>query len=423
VKASTVVPAPGSGTEAEALIKEARRRQRRRYAVTGLAVAAVLAGALGAFASLHGVSQPPVRRPPAVRSGPKPAASHAVGEPAPGRIPRSVDSTVLMWPVGPGQAPGIYLDNLRTRRLRQAYTPSVDPGEFQPLMPTGRWLVYVRPGRVLAVPVDRPGQPRVLGRTLLFAPSAAPGHVWLQYGIFPHRPGPVRVRSVSIATGQAGPPVTLPAGTQLVAGTDAGLLLSARYGRPLQLWNPGAVPSALPYSSRAQALAVSARLVAYETGCRPEGTAQNLSYEGNYGYDACRMLRVFDVVTGRLRSFAAPPGTSGWVPSHGGYWSVSAIAHPGTVLAAEAVVPPDRRGLARVFVLHLTGRPRSPVAVPSPAAFLLSVTAWSDRGSWLFYQGPGQHMWAYQVRTGKVRSSMTPCCQYAVMGTVKSPPG
>ncbi len=423
MKASTVVPAPGSGTEAEALIKEARRRQRRRYAVTGLAVAAVLASALGAFAGLHGVSQPPARRPPAGRSGPKPAASHAAGAPAPGRIPRSVDSTVLMWPVGPGQAPGIYLDNLRTRRLRQAYTPSVDPGEFQPLMPTGRWLVYVRDGRVLAVPVDGPGQPRVLGRTLSFAPSATPGHVWLQYSIFPHRPGPVRVRPVSIATEQAGPPVTLLPGTQLIAGTDAGLLLSARYGRPLQLWNPGAVPTALPYSSRAQALAVSARLVAYETGCRAEGTAQNLSYEGNYGYDACRMLRVFDVVTGRLRSFAAPPGTSGWVPSHGGYWSVSAIAHSGPVLAAEAVVPPDRRGLARVFVLHLTGRRRPPVAVPSPAAFLLSVTAWSDRGSWLFYQGPGQHMWAYQVRTGKVRSSRTPCCQYAVMGTVKSPPG
>ena len=106
MKASTVVPAPGSGTEAEALIKEARRRQRRRYAVTGLAVAAVLASALGAFAGLHGVSQPPPRRPPAGRSGPKPAASHAAGAPAPGRIPRSVDSTVLMWPVGSGQAPG-----------------------------------------------------------------------------------------------------------------------------------------------------------------------------------------------------------------------------------------------------------------------------------------------------------------------------
>ena len=99
--------------DTEALIKEARRRQRRRYAVTGLAVAAVLASALGAFAGLHGVSQPPPRRPPAGRSGPKPAASHAAGAPAPGRIPRSVDSTVLMWPVGSRAGPlGIYLRQL-----------------------------------------------------------------------------------------------------------------------------------------------------------------------------------------------------------------------------------------------------------------------------------------------------------------------
>ena len=43
--------------------------------------------------------------------------------------------------------------------------------------------------------------------------------------------------------------------------------------------------------------------------------------------------------------------------------------------------------------------------------------------SWLFYQGPGEQMWAYQVTTGQVRSSSTTCCQYAVMATMKSPPG
>ena len=126
---------------------------------------------------------------------------------------------------------------------------------------------------------------------------------------------------------------------------------------------------------------------------------------------------------GRLRSFAAPAGTSGWVPSHGGYWSVGAISRSGAVLAAEAVVPPDSRGVARVFVLHLTGRHRRATAVPSSAAFLLSVTAWSPDGSWLFYQGPGQRMRAYQVTTARVRSSSTPCCQYTVMATVNSPPG
>jgi hypothetical protein len=422
-KVTAVVPPPGSDAGPEALIREARRRHRRRQLITGLAAVAVLASGLGAFAGLRGSGQPPAARPPAGRPRPAPAASHPAAPQAAGLIPRSTDSTVLMWPVGPGQAPGIYLDNLRTRRLRQAFTPSVDPGEFQPLMPTGRWLVYVQQGKVLAVPVDGPGRPRVLGTTLPFAPSATPGHVWLQYGIFPARRGPVRVRSVSIASGRAGPPVTLPAGTQLIAGTDAGLLLSARYGSPLLLWTPGAMPVSLPYSARAQALAVSARLVAYETGCRNEGTAQNLSYGGNYGYSACRMLRVYDVVTGRLRSFAAPPGTSGWVPVHGGYWSVSAIARSGAVLAAEAVVPPDSRGVARVFVLHLTGRHRRATAVPSSAAFLLSVTAWSPDGSWLFYQGPGQRLAAYQVATGRVRSSSTPCCQYAVMAAIRSLPG
>lgn len=63
-----------------------------------------------------------------------------------------------------------------------------------------------------------------------------------------------------------------------------------------------------------------------DTGCASEGTSLYLSYGGNYGFSACRFMRVYDVVTGRLRSFAAPPGTIGWIPSHGGYWSASAIA-------------------------------------------------------------------------------------------------
>ena len=96
MKASTVVPAPGSGTEAEALIKEARRRQRRRYAVTGLAVGAVLAGALVAFAGRPGASHPP----PVTRTRAGRAAGHPAGPQVPGPIPRSLDTTVLMWPVG-----------------------------------------------------------------------------------------------------------------------------------------------------------------------------------------------------------------------------------------------------------------------------------------------------------------------------------
>ncbi len=41
---------PDPATESEALIKEARRRQRRRYIAAGVAVAAVLASAAGVLA-------------------------------------------------------------------------------------------------------------------------------------------------------------------------------------------------------------------------------------------------------------------------------------------------------------------------------------------------------------------------------------
>ena len=93
------------------------------------------------------------------------------------------------------------------------------------------------------------------------------------------------------------------------------------------------------------------------------------------------------------------------------------------MMAAEAVVPPSSQGTVRVFILHLTGQDTKATAVPSSAAFLLSVTAWSPDSSWLFYQGPGQQMWAYQVTTGQARSSTATCCQYAVMAAITSPPG
>jgi hypothetical protein len=102
MKSAAVVPASAPGLEA--LIKEARRRQRRRYAATGVAVAAVLAAVLGAFAGLHGASGPPRA------SQPRPAAGHPLQVPGP--IPASADTTVLMWP---GDQDGtIYMDNLRT---------------------------------------------------------------------------------------------------------------------------------------------------------------------------------------------------------------------------------------------------------------------------------------------------------------------
>ncbi|HLQ56137.1 MAG TPA: hypothetical protein VK162_17940, partial [Streptosporangiaceae bacterium] len=47
---------------------------------------------------------------------------------------------------------------------------------------------------------------------------------------------------------------------------------------------------------------ISRQLVAYDTGCASENS------DANGEYSVCQMMRVFDLVTGKLRSFAAPPG-------------------------------------------------------------------------------------------------------------------
>jgi hypothetical protein len=419
MKSTVVMTAPDPG--AEALIREARRHQRRRYAVTGAAVAAALGATLGTFASLHGFGGSQRPRPP----GPGVAVRPPAAPPVPGGIPASVDATVLMWPSQPGQDGTVALDNLRTGTLRLA-GPVVDPGEYQPIMLVSGWIVYVSNNRVWAADAVT-GRIRSLGQALAFAPSATQGQVWLEYGPSDLESTAVTIRAVSVSSGRPGPPITLPGGTQLVAGTDAGLLLEPRAGEvgaPLWLWTPGTVPRTLPSSSAAEGFAVSPRLVAFGTACAGRSTAQNLSYGGNFGYYACRTLRVLDVVTGRLKAFATPPGTTGWAPTHGGNWawSASEISPSGRLMAAQAVLPPDGQGITRVFILHLTGPDTRAVPVPSSAAFLLSVTAWSPDSSWLFYQGPGEHMWAYQVTTGQARSSTTTCCQYAVMASLRSPP-
>jgi len=404
--------------DVQALIREARRRQRRRYAAAGIALAALLAGALGLLAYLHGTGGP--RRGGLLRPGL--AAGHSIGSHRPGRIPASVGATVVMWP-GPGQDGTIDLDNLRTGTRRPA-APVADPGEYQPILLVSDRIVFASKDGVRASDAVT-GKTRLLGRALAAAPSARRGDVWLEYGYY--QPGAVTVRSVPVYGGRPGPPISLPRGTQLVAGTDAGLLLEphgAEVGGPFWLWTPGTAPRALAFSRAAEGFSVSPRLVAFGTRCANSSTAQTLSSGGNFGYYACRTLRVLDMVTGRMKSFPAPPGTTGWAPTHGGNWawSASEIAPSGKLMAAQAVLPPESEGISRVFVVHLTGPDTRATPVPSSAAFLLSVTAWSPDSSWLLYQGPGEHMWAYQVATRQVRSSATSCCQYAVMATINSRP-
>jgi len=435
MKTAIATRLPDPGAEPDALIREARKRQRRRYLTAALCVA-VLAGTVGAIASagLGSRLRPPSRvvgpTAPAVATFPR-----AVTPPNP--MLAGSDTSVVMWPVGyplftPDSGPPARVYNLSTGRLTQHQIPRINGCDCNPyVISTNRWLVYVSGGGVAAIRPDLTGWQHVLGRTEFFAPSAQPGRIWLVH--FHHYLGqpPVRVQSFPIAGGSKGPVITLPAhAVNLVQGTDAGLLLEFEHRLAhgdlffgLELWNPGSAPVALPDSPAwGDGFAADARLIAYGTGCgwaNARGT----------GYDACKMMRVLNVDTGRLLSFAAPQGTAGWLPF--GFNRVSAISPGDEMIAAYAEVTPrlksrfpakapkpgeTQHASDRLYVLRLAMPAVRAIAVPE-AAPVLARTAWSVLGSWLLYQGPGGRLWAYQLASGKTRASNMPCCQSEVMVT------
>jgi hypothetical protein len=405
----TTEPPADSRYEAatEALIEEARRRQRRRRRC-GLLVAAVLAVvvAVGVLAILAGGGQP--RPNPGAQPRPRPAL-----------LATGIGTTVLLWPVGyplfgPNGGPPAYLDNLQTGRLVLHGVPGIAAGDYQPLLiAVGRHVVYQGGCGVVAMPADLRGSPRTLACGGFFVASATPDHVWLVRASATAQFG---VQSAPVSGGRVGPLIRLPAGTRVVTGTDAGLLLEARNGG-LEVWRPGARPTTIASPPESyEDFGTSDRLVAYGARCTSDTVTVGVSVPS--GFDVCRTLRVIDVVTGRRASFAAPRGTLGWVPD--GFNLDSVIAPGNGAIAAEAAIAPARNGAVRLFVVRLGPTPRGPIAAPGSTAYLYAKTAWSPDGSWLMYQGPRGTLRALRVRTGTVRSFNTPCCQYTVMVALAS---
>jgi hypothetical protein len=202
------------------------------------------------------------------------------------------------------------------------------------------------------------------GSTQFFAPSAPPGYVWLVR--FRNRvlgQAPARVRPVRVTGG-------------------------------LAMWSPGGTLRLLPYAPASAPIAgigygfdATPRLVAYRTGCSWQITAADAPRDANNSYLACAMLRILNVVTGRLASFAAPLGTVGWVPP--GFGDTNAISPADQMIAAYAATQPRGDGWVRLYVLRLTGPRSQAIAVPSSAALLSAGTAWTAKESWLLYQGHG----------------------------------
>lgn len=401
-------PRPGVGTEADALIQEARRRQRRRYLAAGVAAAVAVAGVATAVAvSGSGGGRTGVRGHAAPASPPRTA------RPAPGlRVPGAA-TTVVLWPIGypaftQTSGPPAYVDELASGHHWLRQIPGIIGCDCRPyVIGVGKWIVYPGSGGTTAVSPDLTGKPRLLGATTFFAPSARPGQVWLirylhGYG----SAGPVLVWPVPVAEGPVGPAITMPRGTEFVIrGTAAGFLLQLR-PYVLALWTPGSAPRPLPYAPAdgvPSGFDASARLIAYGSGCKVRVTARKA---GLNGYDLCPVLRVLDVVTGRLRSFSPPPGTAGWVPS--GFNTTSEISPGNGLVAAYAERRPVDEGRTDLYVLRLGGQGGPAIPVPSSAGYLSNGTAWTARASWLLYRSRDGHMWAYQVTSGAVRPSRSP---------------
>jgi hypothetical protein len=432
MKTATTGPQAEAEIAPDALIREARRRQRQRYLVNSLAAIAVGASTAALFASAgtggHQRHANHRANSAAVTHANAATRSH-------GLLLDGAATTVVLWPVGfpafgPGSAPRAYTGDLATGQFVQRTIPAIAGGDFQPYaMAAGARLVYVGSGGTMAIPASLTGKPKMLGPTPFFAPSAVASRVWLVHYRDYVDGGPVYARQVPVGGGLGGPAITLPAGTALVLrGTDAGFLLEVRvrtrYQLGLRLWRPGSAPRNLPHLFAGSGDApisigfdATPRLVAYGTGCRLSETGANAPVDPSMGYQTCPMLRVLDVVTGRLVSVAAPAATTGWIPN--GFNTVSATSPDGQMIAAYAATRPHE-GRVRLYVIRLgTGRA---AAVPSSAGSMYAKTAWSVNSAWLLYQGRGRHLWAYEVTSGKTRASGTPCCLYTAMVATKSQP-
>jgi hypothetical protein len=346
---------------------------------------------------------------------------------APSSVLRGSSTTLLAWPV-PGGGPDnpINVDDLATGNVSLRSVPYLTGGDigdtaYAPaMMLVGRWLVYNSAVGVTAIDQDLRGAPRTLG-SLPWASWFVPSVRDTILVVHAHPgPSPVSVRRVSVATGAMSPIVTLPHDTQVVIeGTDHGLLLVVgKSNGVVELWRPGHAPTrlAIPPDAITNGLTADSRAIAFGSACRSqEAQLPN----GPTSYTMCAHLRVLNFIDHRSFSFSAPHRTLGWMLGQAGLYGALTFAPHDNRLAAQAATRPARNGTTRLFVLDLSHRSASPIAVPESNAPFSSTAAWSTNGSWLLYQGPGARLHAFSIN-GKSQTLTMRCCSYVAMVSVPS---
>jgi hypothetical protein len=314
----------------------------------------------------------------------------------------SKTSTVV---VVAGTYDGAVVNDLDAGTHHRVTLPRKAPGDFAwQLTHTGGYYVYnadsgkgsgmccegARTVRTLRDDFAR--APVVLGKNVLYVPSANPGWVWLVSwpGARTTTAQEVRVDGSSRRARHGLPGYPL-------AGVPGGLLLyrgAGGYSSSVAVWhaNTGKLGPTLFEGANAF-IDAERNFIAWGTSC------------GTY---TCRAAELHDLSTGAKRVFDAPDGT-GWVTA----WATGsgdAISANGRYVALGAA-PTDSAPPASTDLYLADTQTGGLVQVPHSSNDAYARTGWSPDGGWLFFETTDHRIGAYRPADGKFRTFPGQCCR------------
>jgi hypothetical protein len=241
----------------------------------------------------------------------------------------------------------------------------------------GGFFVYQGSQGPLALPVTMDRSAHLIGRATFSLPSTRAGRVWLITA--QHRGFPLVAQEVGVDGRYHGRRYQLPGSQGVSAAANGGLILGS------YIWYPATnITRPLP-APVAGAVDVHGSLLAAST--RPT-------------------IELFDVATGKLRTYPVPTGVAAWVLTKGES-SHGAFSPDGQRLALRATLA-SNPSLSSVQILDLaTG---VAVVVPHSQARAFSPVTWTPDGKTVLFEGDTATLGTYQLASGISESLPQPCC-------------
>ena len=333
----------GAGTEPEALIREARGRQRRRYLALGTAIIAVVAGAVavstGSGADSH--PQPPGRHSVAA-ANPVPSAMSGLPMPPGNSVRLLLTGPRPAWfSVASRQTERIA--GLPWQRLGYGFARVAGGWSAQPVT-AGPQCLPTCAGPPLPNYFIADGSPRAtrIGRGYGVSAAYRSGAVWMltfQRSTDDIGAMSARAQEVTTAGRPVGPRFRLPAGYWIQRAVGADLLLAPRYEAPgtvtYKLWDPNTRRVTGTFSD---VIATSPDEIAWGPIC------------------VNCPVHVLDLSTGMSATIPVPRGT--WASNNGTFSSDGRFL---TLLLGAGAAPDGAPVVTRIGVIDIGSRRLLPV--------------------------------------------------------------